>query len=364
MSVRLAPGVRVRVSSRGVRTSLGPRVARVHVGGGRPGVSTGVGPFGFYSSLGSSSSRRSSPGSASRSIGGTAAAQAKAERAQAILELEAAITSLHRAQFSPARVPMAVALTPIDEWEVRARHGQAAKRGLSWFDFAGKRQAAAAAVKAADREIFQLRRAALDAQADEQRRVEELWRRLQANDPPTVFQRVEEAFEDNEAPAAPLGLDGSRLDVAVLAPSDDVLPEESVGQTNAGNLSVRRSTKSHRAQLYKSLVAGALIASAREALAVAPGLSTVRVCAVRPMSAAPEATLEALALAEFERERLKAVDLSDDAESILHRTATGLLWSTKGAAAALQGLPVNAAPGLDELLAQLNEAPEGSLAID
>ena len=34
MSVRLAPGVRVRVSSRGVRTSVGPRVARLHVGGG------------------------------------------------------------------------------------------------------------------------------------------------------------------------------------------------------------------------------------------------------------------------------------------------------------------------------------------
>ena len=31
-SVKIAPGVRVRASSRGVRTSIGPRVARVHVG--------------------------------------------------------------------------------------------------------------------------------------------------------------------------------------------------------------------------------------------------------------------------------------------------------------------------------------------
>ncbi|MFI2651773.1 DUF4236 domain-containing protein [Micromonospora fulviviridis] len=34
-SIRLAPGVRIRASSRGIRTSLGPRAARVHFGAGR-----------------------------------------------------------------------------------------------------------------------------------------------------------------------------------------------------------------------------------------------------------------------------------------------------------------------------------------
>src|SRR3954465_9509152 len=51
-SVRLAPGVRVRASSRGIRTSVGPRAARVHFGAGRTGFSTGAGPVGFYTSLG------------------------------------------------------------------------------------------------------------------------------------------------------------------------------------------------------------------------------------------------------------------------------------------------------------------------
>ena len=40
-SVKIAPGVRVRASSRGIRTSIGPRAARLHVGGGRTGFSTG-----------------------------------------------------------------------------------------------------------------------------------------------------------------------------------------------------------------------------------------------------------------------------------------------------------------------------------
>ena len=40
-----------RVTKRGVRVRLGPRAARLHVGAGGPGVSTGWGPFMFYKSL-------------------------------------------------------------------------------------------------------------------------------------------------------------------------------------------------------------------------------------------------------------------------------------------------------------------------
>lgn len=56
--VKVLPGVRVRVSRRGVRTSLGPRVARVHVGGGRTAVSTGFGPVGAYGAIGRKKRRR------------------------------------------------------------------------------------------------------------------------------------------------------------------------------------------------------------------------------------------------------------------------------------------------------------------
>ena len=45
MSLRIAPGVRISASGSGIRSSVGPRVARVHVGGGRAGASSGFGPF-------------------------------------------------------------------------------------------------------------------------------------------------------------------------------------------------------------------------------------------------------------------------------------------------------------------------------
>ena len=34
-----------------------------------------------------------------------------------------------------------------------------------------------------------------------------------------------EAFEDNEAPAAPVGIDGTELSLIVLVPDEDAVPE-------------------------------------------------------------------------------------------------------------------------------------------
>ena len=49
--VRLMPGVKVRLTRRGVRWGIGPRAARVHFGAGGAGVSTGAGPFTAYRGL-------------------------------------------------------------------------------------------------------------------------------------------------------------------------------------------------------------------------------------------------------------------------------------------------------------------------
>ena len=50
-SVRITKDVRVSASESGVRLHVGPRVARLHVGGGRTGVSTGDGPFRVYTNV-------------------------------------------------------------------------------------------------------------------------------------------------------------------------------------------------------------------------------------------------------------------------------------------------------------------------
>ena len=49
--LRLLPGVKVRLTRRGVRWGVGPRSARVHFGAGGTGLSTGAGPFTWYRGL-------------------------------------------------------------------------------------------------------------------------------------------------------------------------------------------------------------------------------------------------------------------------------------------------------------------------
>jgi hypothetical protein len=49
--LRLLPGVKVRGTRRGVRWAIGPQAARLHMGAGGRGVSTGAGPFSAYRGL-------------------------------------------------------------------------------------------------------------------------------------------------------------------------------------------------------------------------------------------------------------------------------------------------------------------------
>lgn len=59
---KIAPGVKIRASSRGLSASVGPRAARVHFGAGGTGVSTGVGPVSLCQSVGGGRGRRRGSG--------------------------------------------------------------------------------------------------------------------------------------------------------------------------------------------------------------------------------------------------------------------------------------------------------------
>jgi hypothetical protein len=62
LSIKIAPGVRLSASSRGLRAGIGPRAARIHVGAGRTTISSGAGPVTVGTSLGGSHrGRRTGP---------------------------------------------------------------------------------------------------------------------------------------------------------------------------------------------------------------------------------------------------------------------------------------------------------------
>src|SRR3954452_6994838 len=156
-SVKIAPGVRVRASSRGLRTSIGPRAARVHIGGGRTGFSTGVGPVGYYTSLGAgrrpSGARRPSAGAYQRQLTVSPAAAAKAEEAQRLARVFQELLNIHREPFEPARPPVAPPAPAPDPAGVHARHREAALAGIGIFKRAERRAAQAAAQQMAEAEL-------------------------------------------------------------------------------------------------------------------------------------------------------------------------------------------------------------------
>ena len=304
-SVKLAPGVRISASSRGLRTHVGPRGARVHVGGGRTGVSTGAGPFTYYTSGSSarrSSSRSGSTAATSRQVAAAARAQEKQEQADALRAAFDAIDRVHLDDFEAATAPTAPPPPPIDIEAVRAHHAREARRSTSVFKRAERRAALAFAESAAADEIARLHADHAEHQRRWQAALDESWARLNANDPEMVMAVLNEAFADNEAAATAVAVDGAEAQLLVLVPPLADVPERKPTTTDAGNLSLKKLTKTERAGCYAQLVAGYTLVTAKEAFAVAPALASATVAAVR---IGDSGQAEAVLAARFERACLR-----------------------------------------------------------
>jgi hypothetical protein len=213
-SVKLAPGVRVRVSSHGVRAGIGPRIARVHVGTGRTGFSSGLGPFSVYGAVGGKRRRKSGGRSSGRPSGAALERQAaaarraqagadKAREAQRLAAIFQEIISLHQRDFPPVERPVAPMPELPDPNAVRERHEKNALRGVGMFDRARRTAARQDAAQAAQVELNDRWRQAQAEQAQAQQELDRQWALLAGNDPDTVLATLAEAFEDNEAPRPP-----------------------------------------------------------------------------------------------------------------------------------------------------------------
>jgi hypothetical protein len=357
-SVRLAPGVRVRASSRGVRTSLGPRVARVHVGGGRTGFSTGVGPVSYYTGAGGSRRRTSSvsrtgTATANRQLAAAARAADKMKQAQELSAALTAILNVHRADFPRAQRPTAPAPPRVDPAAFRAKHVSEAKATTSVFARSDRKAALAEADRRAQIDAtnlaaqYEQERVAWQASLDSQ------WAALNANDPDTVLVVLSDAFEDNEAAAAAVGIEGSEVTLVVVVPSSDSLPERRPTTTAAGNLSLKKLTKSESAAMYTELVCGHALVTVKETFAVAPALQSARVVALRPTARDAYGKMypEAVLAARFDRSQLLGIQWARaDASRVVNDAGSEQMVVRKGATRELTALDLTQEPRLAEVL--------------
>lgn len=351
-SVRVAPGIRVRASSRGVRTSLGPRAARLHVAAGRTTFSTGAGPVSYSTSLGHG---RSGPRAGTTSAASTRqlAQAAKAEEAQGILAALDALAGLHREEFTLARRPVAPPPPPVDLPALAAKHRKAALVGVGLFDRKGRASAKVAAEVTARSEAEQMASSDLAAQATYQENLDMFWSLLMGNDMDTVLAELAAAFEDNDAAAAPLGVTGNEASLLVLVPGEGSLPERKPDVTAAGNLALKKVTKTELADWYRALVNGYVLVTVKEALAVAPGLAGARIVAVRKRSldAYGRQPVEAILAARFSREALQGIRWSEvGASQVVLDAATELTVDLAPRTHALRALDVAQHPAIGAVL--------------
>lgn len=356
-SFKVAPGVRIRASSRGLRASVGPRAARVHFGAGRPGLSTGFGPVTFYQSTGGGRARRGGGGGGPSRTSIAAYERRmrqaqKLEQAQDLLTAFEHILTIHRQEFAPASPPVAPEPDPLNEQEVRRRHEEEALRGIGWFKRSARAAARERAAAAASSEIRQKTATRERERAELQRQLDGQWQRLLANDPDVVTATLTEAFEDNEAFAAVVGVHGDEVAAVVLVPSFDIIPERMPKVTEAGNLSLPKLAMRERNDSYTLLVCGHVLVTIRETLAVAPAISWARVAAVR--LTAPDAygaqKVECLLAAVFRREALQGIrwDSADAAAIVNDASAERSL--RQGRSGELLPLDLSAEPALAALI--------------
>lgn len=273
------------------------------------------------------------------------AAASKAEEAAHLTARLAALRGLHKVDYPPAHEPAVRPLVPptLDVLVAQActRHGIRSGRGAEAQKLAALREAQAEA-----RELW------ATCETETARRREAFarrWRDLLANEPYAVMGTLVAAFQDNQAIAAAVDVEGAEARIVVLVPDVLALPDRVPGTTASGAVSLRKAKKGELNDLHFDVVCGHVLATLKEAFAVAPRIEVVSIVAVQERGAG-SGDVEPVLAARVARPRLAGVAGQLSASAMLEEAASGLLVNLRGSARTLTALPLAAHPDLAQLI--------------
>jgi hypothetical protein len=218
---------------------------------------------------GSSSAPTAPPAATSRALAGAASL---AEIAQ--------LMSVERERFESAVPVVLQPPAPVDLVALRRQLWSRRKREVPVWRSSARRRLADDVTREASIEASVATRAASDVHGASQARADAWWRALQAGEPDTVTAALNAAFSDNAAPVTVVQCDGVSAALLLHLPGAAVVPEVGPHVTPGGRLSAKKWTKTEFQELYARLLAAHLLATAREAWAVAPSLDALRVIGV------------------------------------------------------------------------------------
>jgi hypothetical protein len=345
-SLKPAPGVPIEVSRDGLDINLGPRARRVYVGQQFASFAIPGAPMAFYVPT---RARREHLSYLAPRLPPDAD---KAQQAQALVSAIEAIRKLHHQDYPAVQRRILPYPPRPDHAAILSRHMNDALARVSVFRRSTRKAAKAAAVLATQMECDELQAASQAQYVAVQQEIDQLWQRLITNDSDVVLAVLSHAFQTSAANAAPLGVYDAEVQMALLAPDPAALPERHPTTTAAGNLSLKKFTKGEIAELYKQLVAGLVLATAKEVFAVAPAITEIRIVGLRGTPADPYGKIHPVSIlaAQIPRAALNGVQWTKvDALSIVNKISSELLTRTAGPSKAFAPLDLKTEPAIARL---------------
>jgi hypothetical protein len=284
-------------------------------------------------------------------------ANQRSQEIASVHQVEVSLTSLHLESFSQAAAPVVPHPALINVAVVIQELQVAAVVGIPWWRVGVRREARRQAVAQAPGVTAQRDAANAEWLRATQAQADAHWSSLIANDPDTVIAALEAAFEDNQSPAAPIDCAGASVTVLIMFPSIEVVPTGKPAITPGGKPTMHVRTKTERNRLYLVALGSTVLATAKEAFAVAPAVKEVRVVVVRKDldTPTPRDYLAVIYAGHFLRDRIESLDWPrvDVVEELL--IAPEALLIRRGSAKEVAPLDLKGQPGLRTLLTQLHD---------
>jgi hypothetical protein len=299
--IRMAPGLRIGPSRRGLRTAFGPKPTSVHLGSGR----SGSGPFSYWADI--SAQEHHPQGTVANRPVDLAALDSRirtAGRPAEIAEaagIEAAIITAHLEPYPLLTSPVVAAPAAVDSKAVATELRSQALFRLGRRRTGARRRAGHDAADGTAAEVAQRREHAEGEYQATREEAATRYEALMANEPEDVLGALEAVFERGETPAAPIDCEGDTASVVLRLSPLSAVPSAKPVIPRKGKATLQARVAAERHELYLMALASGVVAVVRQTLATAPGLGQVRVLAVRPTGAPPgDPPLEAVYAGTFD----------------------------------------------------------------